>query len=408
MKRDVDAFFDYRRKLSWREALLIMRNIMHNGGVFVGALILIVLAVLGYQKLTAWMPADFPVALTMAAIVSLGLTKGGVRTFLKEPDLVFLLPAEPRMHKYFRQGLFYSIFYQCMQMLYIVGVFYPLFPQYIGTPRLFWVAMLAALVLKAWNVAAHWHELLYGRLRWAFAVLRYELNVLLMWAVLSERHFLYAALALVLVAWIAFLRGKITPHQYPWIKLIAIEQKTVAAYNAWANFFIDIPQVKNQVRPRKWLSEQITKLPGDKRYPYLYLFTRTFIRHSEYFGIFIRLTIFIGIALFFITNYWLALVVYLVGLYMMGIQLPNISAERRYPDLIRIYPLTEEDKVHSFSLLALRLLRLQSMLLTVPLLLGPLPWITALVILAIGLVAAHMLSFFYLPKRYGKSDLSAD
>lgn len=408
MMRDVDSVFHHRRKNSWRAALLIMRKIMHNGGVFVGALILMVLAVLGYQKLIAWMPADFPAALAMAAIVSLGLTKGGVQTFLKEPDLVFLLPAESRMHLYFRQGLLYSMFYQCVQMLYTVGVFYPLFLQFIGTPRLFWLAMLAALVLKAWNVAAHWQELLFGRARWAFVLLRYVVNVLALWLVLNERYVLAGGAALLLIGWISLLRDQITPHQYPWMKLIAIEQKTVAAYYAWANFFIDIPQVKDQVRPRRWLSEQIAKLPGDKRHPYLYLFTRTFIRHSEYFGIFIRLTIFIGIALFFITNYWLALVVYLVGLYMMGIQLPNISAERRYPDLIRIYPLTEEDKVHSFSLLALRLLRLQSVLLTIPLLLGPLPWLTALVILAIGLVAAHMLSFYYLPKRYGKSDLSND
>ncbi|MGB8954810.1 MAG: ABC transporter permease, partial [Tumebacillaceae bacterium] len=383
MMRDVDSVFHHRRKNSWRTALLIMRKIMHNGGVFVGALILMVLAVLGYQKLVAWMPADFPSALAMAAIVSLGLTKGGVRTFLKEPDLVFLLPAESRMNRYFRQAMLYSMFYQCVQMLYLVGVFYPLFLQFIGTPRLFWVIMLTALMLKAWNVAAQWHELLYGRARWVFILLRYGLNVLLLQFVMIDGYFDFFRLSGVLIIWIWLLRYKITPHQYPWMKLVAIEQRTVATYYAWANFFIDIPQVKDQVRPRKWLSEQIAKLPGDKRYPYLYLFTRTFIRHSEYFGIFIRLTIFIGIALFFITNYWLALVVYLVGLYMMGIQLPNISAERRYPDLIRIYPLTEEDKVHSFSLLALRLLRLQSLLLTLPLLLGPLPWITALVILAI-------------------------
>ena len=408
MMRDVDSVFHHRRKNSWRAALLIMRTIMQNGGVFVGGLILMVLSVLGYQKLIAWLTPDFPSALAMAALVSLGLAKGGVRTFLKEPDLVFLLPAESRMHKYFRQGLLYSIFYQCVQMLYIVGVFYPLFLQYIGTPRLFWIALLTALVLKAWNVAAHWQELLYGKGRGAFVLARYGLNVLLMWLVLTENFLLFAGGALILVAWMLILRSKITPHQYPWMKLVQIEQKTVATYYAWANFFIDIPQVKDQVRPRKWVSEQIAKLPGDKRHPYLYLFTRTFIRHSEYYGIFLRLTIFIGVALFFISNYWLALAVYLVGLYMMGIQLPAISSERRYPDLIRIYPLTQEEKVHSFSLLALRLLRLQSVLLTFALLLGPLPWYTCLIIMLIGLVVAHMLSFTYLPKRYEKNDLSAD
>ena len=68
-----------------------------------------------------------------------------------------------------------------------------------------------------------------------------------------------------------------------------------------ANMFVDVPALKERVARRKWL-DFILSMIGEKR-TYLYLYTRTFLRSGNYFGLYVRLLALGGVILYFIPFY---------------------------------------------------------------------------------------------------------
>jgi len=60
-----------------------------------------------------------------------------------------------------------------------------------------------------------------------------------------------------------------------------------------ANMFVDVPALKERVSRRKWL-DFVLSMIGEKR-TYLYLYTRTFLRSGNYFGLYMRLLVIGGV-----------------------------------------------------------------------------------------------------------------
>ncbi len=83
-----------------------------------------------------------------------------------------------------------------------------------------------------------------------------------------------------------------------WEYLIAEEGKKMMLLYRIANMFVDVPALKERVARRKWL-DFVLSIIGEKR-TYLYLYTRTFLRSGNYFGLYIRLLAIGGILLYFI------------------------------------------------------------------------------------------------------------
>lgn len=406
--RDVEQLFLKRMNASWVRGIQMFMKIISNQGAPIVGFGLLLATSYAYATFLKTMPPTFPAALVLAFLVALVLTQSGVRTFMKEADLVFLLPAETRMAGYFRYGLLYSMLIQGVLTLLVMGATYPLFRATLGDDRLFWASTWVVVLLKLWNVYAHWRELLASGSMTLSKFLRFWSNFLLVYALVTQAWWYLVAAALVPVLLTLYLYKRRQGHGYPWSELLAAEQKKLGTYYTWANYFIDVPQVKNQIKKREWLIRIVQRFQADRRQPFLFLYARTFFRYSEYFGMYIRLMIFFAVILLIAKNVWVALGVYLLGIFLMGFQLPMLGAERRYPVLMQIYPLTQGQKEQGISLLALGLLSVQSLLLILPSLLVGLPLQSVLLMLVAGVALSYYMSHIYLPKRFLRESTEDD
>ncbi|MBL0387506.1 ABC transporter permease [Tumebacillus sp. ITR2] len=397
---DIGDLYGARAKRAWLQGVFLMMSILRNQGVLLAAITVVIGSAFGYKAGLDRLPASFPTAWFIAILTAFVACRGRVRTFLQEPDLVFLLPAEERMGAYYRHAGRYSAFFQGLQALVWVGLFVPLFQARIGLG----VALLCAvgvLVLKLWNLWMSWRQMV--------SVKRFEATIVVRF--LGNALFVYGIVAL---EWVAMLGGVLVlglvtvllarsrrVRSLPWNELLDLEQQTLSTYYTIASFFVEVPKLKNRVKRRAWIMALVRRIPINQKLPYLYLYIRTFFRYSEYFGIYLRLMAFVGVILYFIPNVWVALVVFLLGLFLMGFQLPNLASEQRYSELVRIYPLTDQDKKRGISWLALQLLVAESLLLSLLLLISgrvPLQHIAWMPLA--GLLFSLYIAFYYLPNRF--------
>ena len=86
-----------------------------------------------------------------------------------------------------------------------------------------------------------------------------------------------------------------------WDLLISQEEKRMASFYRLANMFTDVPKLKDTVKRRKWLDIFINRIAFSRDKTYLYLFSRAFLRSSDYLGLFIRLTVIGALAIYFIS-----------------------------------------------------------------------------------------------------------
>jgi ABC-2 type transport system permease protein len=397
---EIGDLYGARVRRAWLQAIFLLMSILRNQGVLIAGIALVIGAAFGYKSALNLLPAAFPSAWFIAVVTAFVACRGRGRTFLQEADLVFLLPAEDRMGAYFRQAGRYSAFFQGIQAVLIIGVLVPLFHARVGLDAAWWCGV-GAVLLKLWNLFLSWREMLLVR-RWSFWIgLRFAGTALVIYA-LASGEMLYGLGGLVLLGLVTWrVLGGRRVRSLPWGELLDQEQQTLSTYYTVANFFVDVPQIKNRVKRREWIMAIVRRIPVNQKLPYLFLYIRTFFRYSEYFGIYLRLMVFIGVILFFISNVWIALGVYLLGLFLMGFQLPMLASERRYSELVRIYPLTDADKKRGVSWLALQLLVAESLLLDVLLLIsGRLPAAQAVWLPLAGIVFSLYVAFVYLPNRF--------
>ncbi|MFD2169892.1 ABC transporter permease [Tumebacillus lipolyticus] len=384
--RTMDELFASRLRSAWRNGLLYALKAGRNVMVPMSVPFVAVGVAFVYRYLLEIVPDRFPSELFLAVVLAYFLTRCTVRTFVKEPDLVFLLPAEARMKDYFQRAVRYSSWMGGLSFSFVMWFALPFYLFELGDFASFLLAWVLLVPVKVWNVREQWLSVIWREKAWVTG-LRFVANAGLAWMILHGFWFA------VLLPFALFPLRKRWPAGYAWSELLLLETKAIARYLALASFFVEVPERLNRVRTWK-----LGKAPlsWERANPYLFLYTRTFLRHSEYFGIAVRITLTAFVALFFISHVVIGLVVYLLALYLTGKQLPNLVGERQYPDVLALYPLPEEAKLKGYSHLAFGLMLVQSLVLNLPVLLAGLPWWY----LPCGLLLAYLLAFFDLPTRF--------
>ena len=126
--------------------------------------------------------------------------------------------------------------------------------------------------------------------------------------------------------------------------------------------------------------------------------TRRWLRSKHYVMVLVPMIASGTVAYFWADgfNVWIGLGVYLLALYVTGKQMPNLATERKYPDVIELYPLEEEAKLQGYAQLSFGVMIVQSVLLFLPVLIAGLPWWY----LPAGLALASLLAFYDLPTRF--------
>ncbi|WML38662.1 ABC transporter permease [Neobacillus sp. OS1-2] len=378
--------------------------------IFNGHLVIVLLFLIGtgafyYQKWLETLSTAFPAEIILAVIMGFFITYSPVYNFLLEADNVFLLPLEEKLKGYFIRSGVASFVFQGYILLMVLAVLMPMYAHVSESGFHSFIPFLSVLLIaKVWNLAVSWKIHYYVEVsvhRWDMVV-RYFLNV-------AFSYLLFKQANLVILLVMAFIMGfyyysflvRTRKMGLKWDQLINQEEKRMASFYRLANMFTDVPKLKDTVKRRKWLDLFISKIPFSQEKTYLFLFSRTFLRSSDYLGLFIRLTVIGALAIYFISFGFGQILLGVLFLYLTGFQLLPLWNHHQNKLWIDIYPVAPKFKTASFHFLLMVILTVQAIIFALFILVKGEIMISLLALLA-GLAFNYLFIFFY-----GKNRLKA-
>lgn len=350
-----------------------------------------------YPAFLEWLPAYVPVLELFTLLFTYFLTRNPIRTFLKEADMVFLLPVENQLRSYFRKSVVYSY---TLQSLFIVLLYFILGPLYqnrlFEESNSFLLVLVIILAVKGWNIASAWAEwrLQDHRVRFGLLAGRVILTASLLYIVFADASWLMTVILLAVMAGVyAFWHGRLAKkYALKWEAVFLMEQRRLSSFYRFIQSFADVPFIKSPVKRRRWLSGLAERMPFQKDKAYRYMYVKAFVRSGEYLGMYARLLLVGCLVMYAFPFEWLRVLVSVLFVYLTGVQLRTLWYHfdtNIWPDL---YPLALSEKEYSFQFLVLRLLMLQSVLFAGAYLLLGTYMLFSLFILGAGLLLSYYLS----------------
>ncbi|EHL71100.1 ABC transporter permease EcsB [Bacillus cereus] len=320
-----------------------------------------------YQQWLQTLTPSFPTALAMAVLIGLVLTAGSIQTLLKEADLVYLLPVEEKLKPYFTKAFLFTFMIQLYIIAIVAAALAPLYFQQMKQTGAgyIWI-VLAFVIVKAWNLFVAWEKsfLTDQNIQRADWFIRFILNGLFVYFLVERTSVLFiGGIVLLMVLYLAIMHQMVKGKPLNWEYLISEEGKKMMLLYRIANMFVDVPALKERVARRKWL-DFILSMIGEKR-TYLYLYTRTFLRSGNYFGLYVRLLALGGVILYFIPFLYGRFIVSLIFLYLIGYQLLTLWKHHRMKIWLDLYPVGGEEKKKDFLALLNAILIIGSVIFTV-------------------------------------------
>lgn len=360
-----------------------------------------------YNQWVATLDGSFPAPLIMAVILGLILTWSPVYTFLREADAVFLLPLESRMKSFFRKGIWTSFISQSYILLLVLAAMMPMYVKVTGQGFQSFFLLLALLLgLKVWNLYVRWYTLK-NQEREAHLVdyvIRFALNAVFLYMVLSDASMVLAAVvAIILLGYLFYFKLSVEEKSLKWDVLISLEEQRMLLFYRMANMFTDVPKLKGKVHRRKWLDGLLNTIKYQQKHTFTFLYARSLLRTSEYFGLYIRLSLISMVILFFSDTLWLGIAIGLLFMYLTGFQLIPMFKRFDYKIWVSLYPAAQGIKKQSFQKVVLWSLIVQAILFSIALLVSG-QWAGSALMLAAGLLFSFVFSFSYLIQRLKKFD----
>lgn len=320
-----------------------------NGHIAVALFFFIAVVAVYYQQWLMELPANFPSTWIIGIVFGLLVSYNPVHTLLQEPDLVFLIPAEHKMNKYFRKSLIFSYVSTLFITLFIIAAISPLyfhsFPNRSGNSYLLIVFVI--LVFKVWNLIANWWilKIREGIIRRNDTFIRIILNCMVFFFIIKGEIMLAGVTTILFIG--LFLYDYSLSRQrtgLAWDILVAKDQNRMQTFYRLANLFTDVPHLKNPINKRHWLVLFVHKLPFHYRYTYDYLYRIAFIRSGDYLSMYVRLIIVGGLFMYFIPNEWMKLFFALLFVYLSSFQMMTLYYHFRTIMWLDIYPIKITDR----------------------------------------------------------------
>lgn len=360
-----------------------------------------------YNQWVATLDGSFPAPLIMAVILGLILTWSPVYTFLREADAVFLLPLESRMQTFFQKGIWTSFISQSYILLLVLAAMMPMYVKVTGQGFQSFFLLLALLLgLKVWNLYVRWYTLK-NQEREAHLVdyvIRFALNAVFLYMVLSDASMVLAAVvAIILLGYLFYFKLSVKEKSLKWDVLISLEEQRMLLFYRMANMFTDVPKLKGKVHRRRWLDGLLNTIKYQQKHTFTFLYARSLLRTSEYFGLYIRLSLISMVILFFSDTLWLGIAIGLLFMYLTGFQLIPMFKRFDYKIWVSLYPAAQGIKKQSFQKVVLWSLIVQAILFSIALLVSG-QWAGSALMLAAGLLFSFVFSFSYLIQRLKKFD----
>ncbi|AYA74999.1 ABC transporter permease [Bacillus sp. Y1] len=393
----------------WRERLGTASKEIgrYSRYIFNGHIVIVLVFLLGtaafyYQEWVKTLSGDFPVALLMAIILSLVVTISPIFTFVVDPDKVFLLALEERLQSYFNRSILLSFFIGLYLLVLFLGVLMPIYAQVTGSGFHHFLPFLVVLAgLKLLNLYIRWRVQYYVEesTQRLDTVIRFVVNGVFLYLLFNQATiWLIGVVAFLLLLLFFTYYNQTKKKGLKWERLIQLEERRMMSFYRLANLFTDVPKLKDEVKRRRWLDWIPSSLPYQQDATFLHLFLQTFIRGGDYLGLWIRLTVIGGLVLYFVTFGYGQILFVVLFIYLTGFQLLPLWNHHQNKLWIQLYPVKEISKKISFQKLLFVVLSIQSLLLSIPILLKGDLVISAFALFA-GIAFSYLFVYQYSHKK---------
>jgi len=374
-----------------------------NGHIAVAMFFLIAALAYYYQQFLAQLPKDFPSAIIIGIVFGLVVTYAPVRTFLQEPDLVFLMPAEHDMEKYFRNSLIYSFVVQLYLVFLVAAVIGPLYFNAFDarTGKVYMATVVILIIFKGWNMLVNWW-VSYERdktVQRIYIMVRLILNIFIFY-MLVELNIIFALLGTIVflaMYLFAYRRAK-KQDGISWDVLVENDLRSRQFFYRIANMFTDVPHIKSPIKERKWLVRLISRVPFEQKQTYNFLYRLSFARSGDYFGIYLRLLVIGGIFIYLIPNLWMKLAVMLLFLYLSSFQLVTLYDHYRTIIWVDLYPVESVIRQESLVQLLIQLTVIKTIIFSILFLITTY-FASFILALAIGILFTFLFVRGYLERK---------
>jgi ABC-2 type transport system permease protein len=127
------------------------------------------------------------------------------------------------------------------------------------------------------------------------------------WFLHSSCHFslvvgLVVALGLALATW-----GVVGSGTFGLVALVQAEAKRMGQIYRFYNLFTDVPGLQGTVKRRKYLDGIAHTVFKKQKNTWAWLLIRSFLRRTEFLGLYLRLVVIGALCLVFVQQWWLAL-----------------------------------------------------------------------------------------------------
>lgn len=350
MREDFADLWRKRAAAFWKESFIYISYAARSG--FAGFLLMFfIIGAYYYGKFLQSLPEAFPYWRFTTPLLALPLGMTGIRTFMKQADMIFLAPAEARLRSWWTSSIVYSFAFQAAVTLLLLLLIWPLYLASTDEAALpFAHVALYLVTAKLLAVLGRFQadRLVYRLNRSAGALVRWVAAVVLPFALLTEspaKAWLLLLLAAVAQSLVVLPFPK---HRVAWEHLIRREEISLKRHYTFYSWFADVPKLKTKPAARRFLGGVTSRIPFRQEDTHRFLYAKTFIR-SEYYAILVRTSV-IAILLFLAVNHTAAvLLIYGIVLVMNSATVSSLAQSHRYSFWLELYPLDAGRRVKAVS-----------------------------------------------------------
>lgn len=313
-----------------------------KSGVAMLLLLVLILFSAWYTALLRDTPPDLPIRWIMLILLLLAAVHSSFRTYLQNPDTIFLLPQGHRMREYFAPAWVSGNVWKILRLLFILITLWPLYIRTDDSPKQLLLTAVVLIAVKLLSSYGLWREIamLSRPASSGFKLLRWAVGGLMIAAWLWQPALRALIFTVILAA--AYLAALSVPnrHAVPWERLIATEKNQGTRALMMLGWFVDVPGREQRVNARRYLSRWGGGIAWRRDRAYRYLLTKSFAR-GDIFGIVMRIAVLGLLLVWWNRGSYAGSGIYLLFLFLIGVQLSALRRLHSESFWLTVYPLPE-------------------------------------------------------------------
>lgn len=288
------------------------------------------------------------------------LTFFKIKTFIKEADVVFLLPLEESYKKIKNKLVLPIIFSQTFLSLLFFGAVYPIVKKLNISFYNVLSFLIAIVIVIAFSTVFKYDKVVSEELEGKDYTLIFLVYFLI---VVNFAIFQIPIISTLLALCVCFIKVKVKTIN--WYKAAEYDLARNERYLKFVNMFVDVPINSIKVSRRKYLDVFLTKLTKDNfnsKNTFSYYYVRAFLRQENSIFLVIRLLIVALLFVYSLGNIYVSVIVIISFNYLTIIQL--IPLYKKFNSLLWMQTLPVDNKLKklSFKKLVLKVLTIASII----------------------------------------------